>query len=162
MPPESLGPKCASREIVRSGLRHNRAGDIQRFACKSCGYWFSVNVGFEKMRATPETVTMAMQLYFGGLSFAGTAKALKLKGVKVSHVAVFKWVKKYVRLMEGYLDQITPQLGDTWRTDEMYVKIRGNMKYLFAMMDDQTRFRIAQQVSTCKGTSDVRPMFPRV
>ena len=41
----------------------------------------------------------------------------------------------------------------------MYVKFKGNMKYLFAMMDDETRFRIAQQVSTYKGTSDVRPMF---
>ncbi len=33
------------------------------------------------------------------------------------------------------------------------------MKYLFAMMDDETRFRIAQMVSAHKGTSDVRPMF---
>ena len=33
------------------------------------------------------------------------------------------------------------------------------MKYLFAMMDDETRFRIAQMVSANKGTSDVRPMF---
>jgi transposase-like protein len=41
----------------------------------------------------------------------------------------------------------------------MFVKIKGNMKYLFAMMDDETRFRIAQQVSFYKGSSDVRPMF---
>ena len=61
--------------------------------------------------------------------------------------------------MERYVDQITPQVGDTWRTDELYVKIRGNMKYLFGMMDDETRFRIAQQVATHKGTDDVRPMF---
>ena len=33
------------------------------------------------------------------------------------------------------------------------------MKYLFAMMDDQTRFWIAQLVADNKGTSDVRPMF---
>jgi hypothetical protein len=33
------------------------------------------------------------------------------------------------------------------------------MKYLFGMMDDETRFRIAQQVATHKGTDDVRPMF---
>ena len=59
-------------------------------------------------------------------------------------------------LMETYLDQIIPQVGDTWRTDELYVKIRGNMKYLFALMDDETRIRIAQQVSDHKGTSDVR------
>ncbi|MDG6986038.1 MAG: DDE-type integrase/transposase/recombinase [Nitrososphaerota archaeon] len=61
--------------------------------------------------------------------------------------------------MERYVEEITPQLGDTWRTDEMFVKIRGNMRYLFGMMDDETRFRIAQQVSAYKGTSDVRPML---
>jgi transposase-like protein len=43
----------------------------------------------------------------------------------------------------------------------MFIKIRGNLKYLFAMMDDEKRFRIAQQVSANKGTSDVRPMFRR-
>ncbi len=152
-------PKCNSESIKKSGLRHNQAGDLQRFACKACGYWFTVNLGFEKMKATPQTVTMAMQLYFSGLSYESTAKALKLKGVKISNVGVYKWVKKYVGLMESYLDQITPNVGDTWRTDEMYVKIRGNNKYLFAMMDDETRFRIAQQVATHKGTADVRPMF---
>jgi transposase-like protein len=61
--------------------------------------------------------------------------------------------------MERYTDEITPQVGETWRTDEMFIKIRGNMRYLFGMMDDETRFRIAQQVSMHKGTADVRPMF---
>ncbi len=111
------------------------------------------------MKATPETVTMAMQMYFSGMSFEFTAKALKLKGVKISGVGVYKWTKKYVALMERYVEQITTQVGDTWRTDELYIKIRGNMRYLFGMMDDETRFRIAQQVAEHKGTSDVRPMF---
>jgi len=61
--------------------------------------------------------------------------------------------------MEKYLDKITPQVGNAWRTDELYVKVRGNMKYLFALMDDETRFWIAQQVAEHKGTSDVRPLF---
>jgi len=61
--------------------------------------------------------------------------------------------------MEGYLLQIRPQVGDTWRTDELFLKVKGNMKYLFAMMDDGTRFRIAQMASTYKGTADVQPMF---
>lgn len=41
----------------------------------------------------------------------------------------------------------------------MYVKIRGNPKYLFALMDDETRFRISQMVADHKGTSDVPPLL---
>ena len=61
--------------------------------------------------------------------------------------------------MEKYLEQITPQVSDKWRTDELYLKIKGDRKYLYAMMDDETRFWIAKQVSDTKYTEDVRPLF---
>jgi len=61
--------------------------------------------------------------------------------------------------MEKYLDQIKPQVSDVWRADELYLKIKGNMKYLFAMMDDQTRFLIAQEVAEAKYTHDARHLF---
>jgi transposase-like protein len=41
----------------------------------------------------------------------------------------------------------------------MYLKISGNLKYLYAIMDDETRFWIAQQVAHTKYTEDVRPLF---
>ena len=152
-------PKCKSENIKKAGLRHNKHGDLQRFNCKSCGYGFTINLGFEGMRATPQIITSAMQLYFTGESFRGVRNFLKLQGVKFSHQAVYDWVKKYTELMEGYLDQIRPQLGDTWRTDELYVKVKGNMKYLFAIMDDETRFLIAQEVADTKHTHSARGLF---
>jgi transposase-like protein len=50
-------------------------------------------------------------------------------------------------------------LGNAWRTDELYIKIRGNMKYMYAIMDDETRFWIAQQVCATKYTADIKPLF---
>lgn len=100
-----------------------------------------------------------MQLYFTGESLRNTQKFLRLQGVNVSHVAVYNWISKYVVLMEKYLDQIKPQVSDVWRADELYLKIKGNMKYLFAMMDDQTRFLIAQEVAEAKYTHDARHLF---
>ena len=152
-------PSCASHNVVKHGLRHNGYGNLQRFSCKQCGKRFVVNLGFEKMHATPQMITSAMQLYFTGESFRNVQKFLLLQGVKVSHVAIYKWVAKYVSLMQEYVEKIQPKVGNAWRTDELYVKIKGNNKYLFAMMDDDTRFWIAQQVAAHKGTSDVRPMF---
>jgi len=140
-------PVCASEQIVKHGLRHNRSGDIQRYACESCGRWFVVNLGFERMKASPQVITSAMQLYFTGESLRNVQKFLRLQGVTVSHVAVYKWIGKYVRLMEKYLEQIKPQVSDAWRADEMYLKIKGNPKYLYALLDDETRFWIAKEVA---------------
>ena len=138
---------CGSDVIVKDSVRHNRYGDIQRYLCKSCGRRFSFNLGFEGMKASPQAITSAMQLYFTGESLRNVQKFLRLQGVTVSHVAVYKWIRKYVRLMEKYLDQIKPQVSDTWRADEMYLKVKGNPKYLYALLDDQTRFWIAKEVA---------------
>lgn len=86
-------------------------------------------------------------------------KFLRLQGVEVSHQTVYNWITKYVRLMEKYLDRTTPQVSSVWRADEMYVNFKGNMKYVFAMMDDETRFWIAQEVADTKFTHDARSLF---
>ena len=104
-------------------------------------------------------ITSAMQLYFSGESFRNIRRFLDLQSFKISHVAVFKWIKKYVTMMGNYLENIKPNVGDAWRTDELYVKIRGNLKYLYAIMDDETRFWIAQHVADTKNIADVQPLF---
>jgi transposase-like protein len=61
--------------------------------------------------------------------------------------------------MQKYLEKITPCVSNAWRTDELYLKIKGNIKYLYALMDDETRFWIAQQVADTKYIADVQPLF---
>jgi transposase-like protein len=79
----------------------------------------------------------------------------------MSHVAIYKWITKYVQLMGTYLEKLKPQVGNPWRTDGLYVKVSGNLKYLYALMDDETRFWIAQQVSATKYIADVRPLLKK-
>jgi putative transposase len=151
---------CNSEHIVKKAIRRNKQYSIQRYLCKDCGKRFSFNIGFEKMRARPDAITSAMQLYFTGESFRNVMRFLKLRGINVTHVAVYKWIRKYVTLMQSYVEKIKlPSLGNAWRTDELYVKIRGNMKYMYAIMDDETRFWIAQQVCATKYTADIKPLF---
>jgi transposase-like protein len=150
---------CHSKSLKRFGVRRNKYGDIQRFLCVDCQRTFSVNLGFEKMKHSPQGITMAMQLYFSGECLRNTARSLKLIGVQVSYRTVLNWINKYTALMEKYLDKITPNVSDTWRADELFLKMRGNMKYLYALMDDQTRFWIAQEVADTKNTADVQPLF---
>ncbi len=153
--------RCSSERLVKDGIRHNDSGNLQRFTCHDCQYRFTVNLGFEKMKATPQAITGAMQLYFTGESLRNVQRFLALQGVKVSHVAVYRWIGKYVRVMARYLEQMKPQVSDTWRADELYVKVKGDLKYLFALMDDETRFWIAQEVAGGKETFDARRLFAK-
>ena len=114
---------CQSSHIVKIGIRHNASGDVQVFKCKECRHKLSFNLGFEKMRATPDQITAAMNLYFNGESSRKTAQSLTLLGVKTTHTTIQNWIKKYVGIMDKYLDRITPQVGENRRTDELYLRI---------------------------------------
>lgn len=100
-----------------------------------------------------------MQLYFSGESLRNVADSLKLLGVKVSHVAMYNWIQKYTDLMKQYVDKLKPNVGSTWRADEVFVKFSGNMKYLFALMDDETRYWIAQEVADTKFKHDAQGLL---
>jgi transposase-like protein len=150
---------CGSTHIVKDGVRKNKAGNIQVFNCKDCHKDFTFNIGFEHMKHNPQAITSAMQLYFSGESLRNTMESLKLLGVEVSHQTVYNWIKKYIALMKNYTEKIVPNVSDTWRADEIYLKVKGNMKYLFSMMDDETRFWIAQEVAESKDKHDARNLL---
>jgi transposase-like protein len=150
---------CGSSNIVKDGVRKNKAGTIQKFYCRDCDHYFTFNIGFEKMKHNPQAITSAMQLYFSGESLRNTMKSLRLLGVEVSYKTIHNWINKYVKLMKTYVESFTPNVSDTWRADELYIKIKGDMKYLFALMDDETRFWIAQEVAESKYKHDARKLF---
>ncbi|MFN3640540.1 MAG: terminase gpP N-terminus-related DNA-binding protein [Flavobacterium sp.] len=77
-------PKCNKEDIVKSGIIKDR----QRFLCKSCNYYFTVNkLG---KRIDQYYVTKALQLYLEGLSFREIERI-----IGVSHVTVSNWVKEF-------------------------------------------------------------------
>jgi len=150
---------CGSSNLKKKGIRKNKSGNIQKFYCRDCRKYFTFNIGFERMKHNPQAITSAMQLYFSGESLRNTMKSLRLLGVEVSYRTILNWIKKYVKLMQNYTESIIPNVSDTWRADEIYLKVKGNMKYLFSMMDDETRFWIAQEVAESKYTHDARKLF---
>ncbi|MEW6042847.1 MAG: DDE-type integrase/transposase/recombinase [Thermoproteota archaeon] len=151
--------RCQSEKLVKFGLRHNKYGNIQKFQCKDCKKHFTINIGFEKMKHDPRGITTAMQLYFSGESLRNVSKSLKLLGMDVTHQTVYNWIKKYTKIMQEYSEKLKPQVSSTWRADELFLKIRGDLKYMYALMDDETRFWIAQEVASTKYTHDVSKLF---
>ncbi|HXG07210.1 MAG TPA: transposase [Nitrososphaera sp.] len=124
---EIVCPHCKGSLIVKHGVRHTKHGtDIQRYSCKDCHYRFAVNSGFEKARADPKVITAALDLYFKGISLRKVCDHVKqFHGIEVSHVAVIKWIRKFVRLVKPYVDSIeAPHLSGVYHVDEMMVHVR--------------------------------------
>jgi putative transposase len=150
---------CGSKNIVKDGVRKNKSGNLQIYQCKDCHKYFTFNIGFERMKHNPQAITSAIQLYFSGESLRNTMESLKLLGIEVSYRTVLNWIRKYIGIMKNYAENLKPNVSDTWRADELYVKIAGNMKYLFAMLDDETRFWISQEVAESKDKHDARNLL---
>lgn len=79
-----LCPNCGSDTYVKSGIVNKR----QRYRCKSCGYYFSVNKVGKKI--DNYYVNKALQLYLEGLTYREIERILG-----ISHVSILNWVKKY-------------------------------------------------------------------
>ena len=98
---------------------------------------------------------------FGGLPTRKTATVLKGMNVKASHMTVQNWATQHARLIETFVDRMRPQVGEQWRTDELYLKIRGERRYPFAMLYSDTRYWLAKMVAEHKGNDDVAPIFEK-
>ena len=141
------------------GIQKLKSDNIQRFKCSSCGHRYTANIGFKNKHYTHDQITTAVNMYFNWESYRKTASTLGQLCVGVSHSTIENWVCKYTGLMDGYLNRIRPHVWERWRTDEVYLKIKGDRQYLYALLDSQTRFWLARMVAAHKGEDDVKPMF---
>jgi putative transposase len=160
---ETICKKCGSSKVIKQGIRKNRTGNSQRFKCKDCGFKFVVNEsGFHKMKNQPKIVTLALDLYFKGMSYRRVVDHLKqFYGITVSHVAIIKWIRKYTQLMKGYVDSLMRETSGIWHTDEMAVNIKGEYNWLWNVMDHETRFLLASQISQKREVADARNAFQK-
>ena len=54
------------------------------------------------------------------------------RGVDVDHTTLYRWVQQYAPEMEKRLRwHYTSTLGESWKVDETYVKVKGQWKYLY-------------------------------
>jgi len=156
---------CGSQNTVKRGYRKTERGKVQRFYCKDCKRFFILDEGFEKMKATPETVTVALDLYFKGISMRAIVDHIKqFCGVEVSHVAIYKWIRKYVSMMKKYCDQLVPRVSGIWHSDEMTLNIKDldnheSLRWAWNVIDNKSRFWLASQITEKREIADARKVL---
>lgn len=163
-PDEDQCANCGSSQIQKWGWKYRKDGSrVQRFKCVACSHrWNAKTLGFEKMRANPHAITVALDLYFKGVSLRKIVDHLaQFERVNVSHVAILKWIQKYVELMRDYVDTLKPELSKVFHADETKVNVRGSWVWLWHLMDGDTRFLLANHVSQGRTVADAREAFQK-
>ena len=150
---------CRSERIGKKGVRRNKSGDVQLYKCYRCKKVFSANFGFRYRRYSSDIVSEAMHLYFSGTSSNAIADLFGTRGIDVDGSTVRKWVKRYSKVAHLFTDSVTPDVGKWYRGDEVWVKVDGKKHYLFATMDDDTRYWIAGELADSKDKHDADNIF---
>jgi transposase-like protein len=102
-------PRCQSEKRVKNGYINGR----QRYRCKFCKYDYTV--GQKSTAVSSDKKRIALQMYLEGLGFNSIGRLLK-----VSHVAVQKWVRKYGRKLDELRSE---QSVEVVELDEMHTYI---------------------------------------
>ena len=91
-------------------------------------------------------------MYFSGMSVRDISNHYEMMGTDVSFKTVYNWVAKYSKMTSDYLNEIIPRTNSRTmvRADEMWIKIKGKQVYLFASMDDDTRYWLASEMAHTK------------
>lgn len=141
---------CDSGKLIKRGIRKNKSGNLQRYQCLDCKKRFTANFGFEKMRYESVIITRSLQMYYSGMSVRKIADCFEQEEIEVSYRTIYDWICKYSTMVSTYLNGIVPRVSDWFRADEVWVKINGKQNYLFASMDDDTRYWLASDIADNK------------
>ncbi len=69
------------------------------------------------------------------LSYRDVEELMTIRGVKVDHATIQRWVFKFSPLVEKQFNTRKKPVGNRWRLDETYIKVKGQWRYLYRAVD---------------------------
>ena len=71
------------------------------------------------------------------LSSRDLVQMMAERGIALAHTTILRWVQRYVPDFEKRWNQYARAVGDSWRVDETYIKVKGQWVYLYRAVDKQ-------------------------
>jgi IS6 family transposase len=69
------------------------------------------------------------------LSYRDIVEMMSERGLKISHTTIMRWVHEFGPEIDKRIRSYLKPSNDSWRTDETYIKVKGQWKYLYRAVD---------------------------
>jgi transposase-like protein len=73
------------------------------------------------------------------LSSRDLVQMMAERGIVLAHTTILRWVQRYVPEFEKRWHPYALPVGDSWRVDETYLKVKGQWVYLYRAVDKEGR-----------------------
>jgi len=94
-------------------------------------------IDFKGHRFEKDIILLCVRWYLAyPLSYRNLEEMMEERGVQVDHSNVYRWVQKFTPQLEAAFRKGKKHpVGNSWRMDETYIKIKGQWKYLYRAVD---------------------------
>jgi len=87
-----------------------------------------------------EIIILCVRWYLAfKLSSRDLVQMMAERGIALTHTTILRWVQRYVPEFEKRWSRYARPVGDSWRVDETYLKIKGQWVYLYRAVEKQGR-----------------------
>jgi len=108
-------------------------------------------------------ISLILSMHCRNVSLRGIAATLnETFDIKVSYQTIHNYLRRYEKLLSDYMNSLKPKFSGNVNVDELFVKIDGQMKYLFAALDPNTWYLLCTILSQKRDHKGARQLFHKL
>lgn len=148
--------------------RKTNRGNIQRYKCKNCGKYFTIDDGFYRMRNSERKITLCLDLFFKGVSTRKIQEHLQaFYPHNSSNVSIYKWVVKYSNLIHNHTNKLKVSCGNEIEADEIEFHRRKHPKkkqgidknWFIDVIDLKTRYMVSSNYVSSRNIDELKDVL---
>ncbi len=150
-------PYCKSNKVIKFGKRYSKDRVKQIFNCNECNRRFIEEKNFQKMKGNAKVTTLMLDLYFKGISLRKISDHLKqFYDLSLNPSNILRRIQKYSKVINEYVKDLPIETSEVWNTDEMKIQAGGKWRWLWNVMDKETKYLVTRMVSDKRRIIDSR------